>query len=186
MPLARLSASRNRTRTAIRRVVHLHVLIGNPGGAQRSAKVLLAMVELLLHRARDVDLVDEVDAAAKVEAELQRTQAQVAHPLRHARSLRQRNGELVGLRLGNHVARLQLVLLAAEAQRQAALIQECPARRDTLGLEQLLDARAIGRRDDRAVARQLQRTLLAEQIRQREQDPDHEHDRDQHDLPARI
>ena len=144
------------------------------------------MVELLLYRARDIDLVDEIDAAAQVQAQFQRTQAEIPHPLGHPRSLRQRNGELIGLRLGNHVARLQLVLFAVKAQRQAALFQECSARRDAFGLEQLLDARAIGRRDDRAIARELQRTLFAEQIRQREENPDHENHRDQHDLPARI
>ena len=73
------------------RVVHLHVLIGDVRGAQRSAEVLLAVIEQLLDRARDVHLVHEVHAAAQVETELQRIQAEAAHPLRNARGLGKRD-----------------------------------------------------------------------------------------------
>ena len=81
---------------AVAGIVHHHVLIGHVRVAERCAKVLLAVIEQLLDGARDIDLIDEVHAAAQIEAELQRAQADAAHPVRHARGLRERHGELVG------------------------------------------------------------------------------------------
>ena len=81
---------------AVRRIVHQHVLVGDARIAQRGAKILLVMVEQLLDGALHVHLIDEVHAAAQVQAQLQRAQAQVAHPFRHARGLRQGDGELLG------------------------------------------------------------------------------------------
>jgi hypothetical protein len=98
----------------VRGIVHLHVLIGHARIAQRGAKILLVVVEQLLDRALHVDLIHEVDAAAQIQAQLQRAQAEIAHPFRNARGLRQRDGELIGTRLGDDVARLQLILLAAK------------------------------------------------------------------------
>ena len=68
------------------------------------------MVELLFHGARDVDLIHQIDAAPQVETELQGTQSEIAHPVRHARGLRQRDREFIRARIGDQVARLQLVL----------------------------------------------------------------------------
>ncbi len=120
------------------------------------------MVEHLLHRALDVDLVDEVDAAAQVETELQRIESEVAHPLGDARGLRKRDRELVGPRLGDDIPRLQLILFAGEAQGQPALVEKGAARRDPLVLQQLFDGGAVCRRHDRPIAGELQRALFAE------------------------
>jgi hypothetical protein len=152
-------------------VVHLHVLIGNPRIAQRRAEVLFVMIELLLHGSLHVHLVYQIHAAAKIQTQLQRAQAEVTHPLGYTRGLRQRDGELIGAPFADDVARLQLVLFAGEAQSQAALVQECAARRHALVLEDLLDARPVTRRDHGPIACQLQRAFLAEQIRQRQEDP---------------
>jgi len=54
------------------------------------------MVEILLHRPGDVHLVHEVDAAPQVQAELQRAEAEAAHPVRHARGLREGDGKSLG------------------------------------------------------------------------------------------
>ena len=151
---------------AVRRIVHLNILIRNARASQRGAEILFPVVELLLHGAGHVDLIHEVDAAPQVEAELQRVQAEVAHPIGYARGLRERDGEVVLPGFRDDVARLQLVLLGGEAQCQTALIQEGSRRLDALRLEQSLDVGAVGRQHRGAVARQLQRAFLAEQIRE--------------------
>jgi hypothetical protein len=171
---------------AVCRIIHLHVLIGDVPGAQRSAKVLLPVIEQLFHGTRDVHLVHEVHAAAQVETELQRAQAEPAHPVRNAGGLGECDRELAGTRFGDHVACLELVLLAGEAQRQTPLLQEHAGRLDALRPEQLLDAGAVGILNGGAIARQLQGILLAEHVGHGQQDADQEHDRDQHDLPARV
>ena len=109
-----------------------------------------------------------------------------AHPVRHARGLGERHGELVGTRLGDDVARLQLILLAREAQREAALIEEYAGRLHVFRLQELDDGIAVARLHGGAVAHQLQRALLAEYVGQCEQDGERDHDRDQHHLPAGI
>jgi hypothetical protein len=150
---------------AVSRVVHLDILIGNARAPERGTEVLFAVIELLLHRARHVHLVDQVHAAPQIEAELQGAQAQVPHPIRHARGLRQCNREDVRTRLRDDVARLQLILLGGEAQRQAALIHEGAGRGHALRFEQRRDVGPVARLHGRTVARQLQRALFAEQIR---------------------
>jgi len=79
-----------------------------------------------------------------------------------------------------------LILLVGEAQRQAALVEKRAIHGHALVLEQLRNAAPVGFLHGGAVARQLQRVFLAEQVRQRQQDRRQQHDRDQHDLPARI
>ncbi len=97
---------------------------------------------------------------ARSRPSLTRAQAQIAHPLGDARGLRQGDGELIGARFADHIARLQLVLRAAESQRQTALLQERAGGRHALVLEDLLDRGAVGVRHRGAVARQLQRAFL--------------------------
>ncbi len=104
----------------VQRIVDQHVLIGHAGVAQRGAKVLLVVIEQLLDGALHVNLIHQVDAAPQVEAEFQRTESDVAHPFRNPRRLRQGDGEFVGTRFADDVACLQLILLAAEAQRQTS------------------------------------------------------------------
>src|SRR5277367_2312762 len=156
------------------------------GIAKRSAKILFVPVEQLPHGALNIDLICQVHAAAQIQAQLQRTQTQVAHPFRNARSLRQGDGELIGACLGDHVARLQLVLFTAETQGQASLIEKRAGRRDTLVLQNLFDRRAIAVLHGGSIADQLQGIFLAEQIGNRQQNSDQKHDRDQRDLPARV
>ncbi len=144
------------------RIVDEHVLIGYARVSQRGAKILLMMIELLLDRAFDVDLIDEVDAATQVEPEFERVQAEISHPLRNARGLRQGDRELIRPRLRDHISRLELILRARESQREASLVEECAGRHDTLFLEDLLDHRSVGLDHGRAIPRELQRALLAE------------------------
>ncbi len=62
------------------RVVHDHVLVGDARVAQRGAKILLVPVEQLFHRALHVHLVDEVDAAAKIQPEFHGLESEPMHP----------------------------------------------------------------------------------------------------------
>ena len=80
----------------------------------------------------DVDLVDEVDAAAQIEAEAHRLQADAPHPARRARHARQSDQVVARSPFDDGVARRGLLLRVGEAHHQPVLLEVRGFRRDFL------------------------------------------------------
>ena len=139
--------------------------------AQQRAVVALHAREQLLHGALHVDFVQEVDAAAQVEAEAHRLQAQRAHPARRARhvatappGIRARLPRCIASRA------LSCVLDVVEAQDQPVALEVRALDRHALATAAARRPAGAGVGDGGAViARELQRGRLAEHVRQGEQ-----------------
>ena len=140
----------------------------------------------LRDRALDVDFVDEVHAAAQIEAEAHRLQADRAAstPACAARSTA-RPGSRPESALVMASRALACCCGVGEAQHQAVLLEvrRPPARPSALRRTPSTRCCAASSIGCAVVARQLQRRAFAEHVRQREQRADHHDDDDQPVLP---
>ncbi len=156
--------------------------------AQCEPVVALEPLQRLLDRAADVDLVDEVDAAAQVEAEVHGLEAHRPRPGRRARGESGRDRVGARLRGVDQVARLQLRRHVGEAQHHAPVLHERGVDRHLLARQEVEERlRGGGALEQLAVlARQLQRRRLAEHVRQRKDEREQHHEREQQALPEGI
>src|SRR5579871_651846 len=156
--------------------------------AQLQPVVALEPLQHLAHGAIGVDLVDEVDAAAQVEAEAHRLQADGAHPVGGLRGEGRCDRVGAGRRGLDRVARLQLRRHVGEAQDDPALLHEGGIGPDLLLRQRVGEwlHRVAAGEGLAVLARQLQRRRLAEHVRQRQQHGEGHHAREQQALPERV
>ena len=81
---------------------------GQLGLGQGAPEALLVALEQLADRAVDVDLVEQIQAAAQVQAQRHGLQSELAHPGRGPRGIGQRRAVDVGQRRIDRVSRLEL------------------------------------------------------------------------------
>jgi hypothetical protein len=161
--------------------------------AQQGADVAGQRIGLLRQRRLHVDLHQEVDAAAQVEAEVHRQRVDRRQPARRARQQVQRDDVARVVRIGvergdQRVLRLALRIEIGEAglHRVAVVLDEIGLQRRLV--EHLPDG-SLQRSVDlqrRLAARDLHRRRFAEEIRQRIEDADDERDDEDRVLPDRV
>ncbi len=140
--------------------------------AQLLAEVALEALQQLGDGSLGVDLVDEQHAAAQVEAEAHRLEAECVQPFRRAGGIGQRDGVLALVAGLDQVARLELVIHLREPGPQPIVVVRVHLlRRDTRRLEGAGHLRHGRRVEFRAVApRQLQGRRFAVPVRKRKQE----------------
>ncbi len=148
--------------------------------AQQQPVVAFHARQQLLDGTLHVHFVEEIHAAAQVEAETHRFQPERTHPGGRARDLRQRHEVLARRGLLQDVARLQLRRGGVETQHEPITIEVGGIDGRAFRLQQCDHLVATGRRGSGAVvARQLQGGRLAEYVRQCEHQRDEQDDGDQ-------
>jgi hypothetical protein len=161
--------------------------------AQAGADVAGEGLGLLVQHAAHVDLQQEVDPAAQIEAQVHREGMQRRQPMRRARHEVQRHhiGGFVRVRhqrLLQRVARLDLVVRGDEARPHGGRLQRQQVGGETGRLEHLFDP-GLGRGidlDGGLGRRHLHRRRLAEEIGQGVDEPHEQHDHDDRVLPDRV
>src|SRR5690606_33099195 len=89
--------------------------------AQAGTNVLREPLQCLIERGPDVDLIEEVHAAAKIQAETHRLEPDGSHPRRASRRARQCDDVLAGRRLADRIARPDLRIDVAETDDETIL-----------------------------------------------------------------
>jgi hypothetical protein len=139
-------------------------------GLQRAAHGLRVVLEHLGNGAIGVHLIQQVEAAAQVQAERHGFQAHLGEERRRAGGERQRGDVALreGLVLVDGIARTQLVRHVREADHQPPLLERALREGDLPLVEEFLDGR-LGRGVDLGaiLTRELQCRRLAEHVRQR-------------------
>ncbi|CAJ9898899.1 Uncharacterised protein [Burkholderia pseudomallei] len=171
--------------------------VANALVAQLRAGVGRVGIELLRECARHVDLQQEVDAAAQIEAEIHRQRVQRGQPARRRALQVQRDDVLRIVRIGvqrllQHVlhAQLRVGVLQAHADGRvgAGIVERDVVGRDLVGLERCFDLRErVGAELDRGLAaRYLHRRRFAEEVGQCVQKADGERHDHHHIFPDWI
>jgi len=161
--------------------------------AQDRAHVAGGRVGLLGERRLHVDLHQEVDAAAQVEAEVHRQRVQHRQPARRARQQVERDDVGRVVRVGVERRRERVLGLALRVEVGEARLHRVAVVLDEVGLqarlgEDVLDAlphRGV-ELDGHLAARDLDGGRFAEEVRQRVDDADDHRDHEDRVLPERI
>ncbi len=163
--------------------------------AQQRAGVGIERRGLLVERRLQVDLEQEVHAAAQVQAQVHRQGVQRGHPARRARHQVQRDRVGRGVRIdavvqagGQHVARVDLRVGGVEARVDRRALEGHVVGLDGRRLQQLLDLRdRVGPDLGGQLGRgHLHRRRLAVQVRHRVQQADQHGDDHQQVFPDRV
>ena len=162
-------------------------VVSHAGLPQERAHVAGVPLLGLGDRGRHVDLHEEVHPTPEVEAEVHRQQTRRGKPPRHGGSEVQ-GDDVAGAEVGpQEILGLELDFGVAESGEQAALLERHRAGGNPRGLEGAGDPRGKRGIDGHpAFTGNLHRRILAEHVREGEDDPRDQHGRDEKVLPERV